>query len=138
MIRKIIFGLFIFIGLLGCEDPVKTNSDLTGNWEWVSTDGGLSFLIHESPASTGNTYKLKFTDNRILVYKNENEIFSGEYTIEKKKSIYSGELEDYIKISDEYTIQYIVLNGIIKIDNNLLSISDNLYDGIGSSYKKSE
>lgn len=138
--RITVFSILIVSGLISCEkdnNSLQTNSGLTGTWEWIRTDGGFAFHIHESPSTTGNTYLLKFTDeSKIVICENEQEIFSGDYTIEKEKSIYSGEMEDYIRVAGEYQIQNIVINGIITIEQNSLSISDNCYDGIGSSYDR--
>lgn len=140
--RKTILSVLLFTGLISCEKDTNSpqiNSGLTGTWQWIRTDGGFAFHIHESPSTTGNTYLLKFIDeNKMVIYENNTEILSGDYTIEKEKSIYSGEMEDYIVVTGEYRIQSIVINGIIMIDQNSLSISDNCYDGIGSSYKRIE
>ena len=134
--RKILFSLFIIVGLLNCEKESQISKGLIGTWEWISTDGGL-FPIRESPSTTGNTFLLKFVDDKkIVIYGNDIEFFSGNYTIEKENSIYSGELEDYIRIDGDCQIHYLVINGIIKIGDNFLTISDNCYDGFGSSYKR--
>lgn len=140
--RKVLISLWILIGLISCEkntDSSLINSGLIGTWEWIRTDGGIFFNIHESPSSTGNTYLLKiYVDHKIVIYENEIKVFSGVYKIEKKKSIYSGGMEDYLQIIGEYQIQCLVISGIVSVDNNTLSISDNCYDGVGSSYVRHE
>lgn len=140
--KKVLISLFIVIGLICCEkdnDSLRTDSGLIGTWEWLRTDGGIAFHIHESPYTTGNTYLLKFTaDSMITIYENDINIFTGNYLIEKEKSIYSGEIEDFILIAENYNIQSLVISGIIKVDNDSLTIDDNCYDGVGSSYIRVE
>jgi len=140
--RKIIIFVLIVTGLISCEkdnDSLEHNSGLTGTWEWFRTDGGYAFHIHESPSTTGNTYLLKFTaDSMIIIYENDINIFTGNYTIGKEKSIYSGEMEDYMFITENYNIHSIVISGIVEVDNDTLNIDDNCYDGIGSRYSRIE
>jgi hypothetical protein len=140
--RKTLISLFILNGLISCEkynNFLQTNSGLIGTWEWIRTDGGFAFHIHESPFTTGTTYLLKLTaESKIFINENGINIFTGNYMIEKEKSIYTGEIEDYILITENYDIQSIVISGIVKVDNDSLTIDDNCYDGIGSSYIRIE
>ena len=136
--REALISLFIVIIMIGCENESQNiNSRLTDTWKWIRTDGGFNAHIHETPISTGNSYLLKFSgNNKISILKNDTTFFTGKYEIEKKESIYSGDMENYIKISDQCHIQNIVINGIMKIDSNTLTISDNAHDGLSREYKK--
>ncbi len=140
MKKNLIHLLFIFI-LFGCTDELVSlapNSGITGKWNWSSTNGGLAAHIHETPETTGKTVQLILNED--LTYKvleNNEEVSSGKYKLTKEESIYSGELGDYIIIGDNLQISSVVLKGIIRItEGSILTISDNAYDGIGSSFIK--
>lgn len=138
--------IFIFaIGFISCSSNDQTtidNSDLIGKWNWISTDGGIAFNIHETPTSTGNTFQLSLMKNYLYsIAKNGNEISSGKYELVLKKSIYSGEMERFIIYSEteNQQLQNVTISGIIKVyETNKLDISDNNYDGIGSGFVKTE
>jgi hypothetical protein len=138
--------IFIFaIGFISCSSNDETkidNSDLIGKWNWISTDGGLAFHIHETPTSTGKTFQLSLMKNySYSIAKNGNEISTGKYELVMKKSIYSGEMQRFIIYSEteNQQLQNVAISGIIKVyEANKLDISDNNYDGIGSGFIKTE
>jgi hypothetical protein len=136
--RIILLSFFIIIVITGCEnESQKIDPTLTGRWEWIRTEGGFNAHIHETPTTTGNSYLLKFAkDNKILISRNDTTIFTGEYEIKKEESIYSGKVEDYIKNSGSHYIQNLVISGILKLNNDTLTISDNAHDGLSSNYKR--
>jgi hypothetical protein len=143
--KKIIIVFIFAIGFISCSSNEETkidNSDLIGKWNWISTDGGLAFNIHETPTSTGNTFQLSLMKNYLYsIAKNGNEVSSGKYELVMKKSIYSGEMERFIiySESENQQLQNIAISGIIKVyETNKLGISDNNYDGIGSGFVKTE
>jgi len=76
--------LFILIILsISCTyevDPIsKLESDLLGNWEWLSTVG-LGF--HEDPSTVGYTKKLNFLENKMLkIYINDTLQSTIEYLV---------------------------------------------------------
>jgi hypothetical protein len=136
--------IFIFaIGFISCSSNDETkieNSDIIGKWNWISTDGGFAFNIHEKP-TTGNTFQLSLMKNYVYsIAQNGNEVESGTYELVMKRSIYSGEMERFIICyAKNQQLQSVVINGIIKVyETNKLDISDNNYDGIGSGFIKTE
>lgn len=143
--KKIVIIFILAIGFISCTADGQTeitNSDLTGKWNWVSTDGGIAANIHKAPASTGNTLQLSLMKNYTYsITQNGTVVENGKYELVLKKSIYSGEMERFIqstKTEGEQS-QSIVTTGIIKIyETNHMSISDNNYDGIESKFVKAE
>lgn len=143
--KKIVIIFILAIGFISCTADGQTeitNSDLTGKWNWVSTDGGIAANIHKTPASTGNTLQLSLMKNyTYTVTQNGNVVENGKYELVLKKSIYSGEMERFIQCTDTDGEQSpsILTNGIIKIyETNHMSISDNNPDGVGSKFVKAE
>lgn len=148
-------SIFLFITLVGllfisCDDQSKDEiafkesqllitSDITGTWNWLSTDGGIGFHIHNTPASTGKTITLSISeDYQYEIKENDVSKSKGTYTLILKNSIYSGNPARFIEISDDnYINQHVVLNGIISIaDEQQLNIADNFHDGIASQFSK--
>ena len=143
--KKIVIIFILTIGFISCTadgQTETTNSDLTGKWNWVSTDGGIAANIHKTPASTGNTLQLSLMKNyTYTITQNGAVVTSGKYELVSKKSIYSGEMERFIQFTETEgeQSQNIVINGIIKIyETNHMSISDNNPDGVGSKFVKAE
>jgi hypothetical protein len=117
-----------------------SNSDLVGIWNWTGTSGGLIYF-EETPETEGKVIHLTLTDNyNFSITENENEISKGIYELTLKKSIYSGELERFIKLLtiDQQYVGF-VKNGVVNIhQNGKLNISDNNADGIGSEFVRIE
>ena len=138
-----VFFIFILFAMFSCSSDEITeidNSDLIGNWNWTTTDGGIGFNIHETPETIGKTIHLNLSKNYTFsITENGNEISNGTYVLIMKKSIYSGKLERFIQFPENYQYTGIVMKGIIKIyESNKLDISDNNYDGIGSGFVRIE
>jgi hypothetical protein len=143
--KKIIIIFIFAIGCISCSSNDETkidNSDLIGKWNWMGTDGGFDFNIHETPTSTKNTFQLSLMKNYLYtISKNGNEVSSGKYELVMKKSIYSGEMERFIICSEteNQELKNVVISGIIEVhETNKLGISDNNYDGIESGFVKIE
>jgi hypothetical protein len=142
--KKIILILVLIIGLSCNADGENetTNSNLIEKWNWVSTDGGIANNIHTTPVSTGKAVQLNLMKNyKYTITQNGNEVESGIYELVLEKSIYSGEMEKYIRCTPTENTPHesVVINGIIKIyETNEMTISDNYYDGIGSKFIKVE
>src|ERR1700710_2866317 len=96
--KKIITILFLAIGLICCSSERNlTNTGLYGKWNWVSTDGGIGFHIHNNPASTGNSIQLiLLKDNTFSIVKNGKEVSNGKYELTTQKSVFTGEMEKFI------------------------------------------
>ena len=142
--KSLIYLFILTLGIISCSSDDETridNSDLIGNWNWTNTDGGIGFHIHETPETTGKLIHLNLNENyEYSVTENEAEISNGNYELLMKESIYSGEMERFIKLQtiDQQYLGF-VKNGIVKIDQNEnLNISDNNVDGIGSKFVRTE
>ena len=108
------------------------------NFGEAYTSGGLIYF-EETPETTGKEIHLTLTDNyHFSITENGNEISNGTYELTLKNSIYSGEMERFIKLLtiDQQYVGF-VKNGIINVhEKERLEISDNNYDGIGSGFIK--
>lgn len=141
--QKVIFVFILTLGLLSCSSDDETtigNSDLVGQWNWFSTDGGLNNQIRENPESTGKEIELHLNaDYSYEVIENGIQVSAGTYELSLKESIYTTGQERFISYSSNYHTQYVVLSGIIKsINSDSLKISDNNMDGIESGFNKNE
>jgi len=141
--KKLVYLFVISLGIISCNSNNDTeidNSDIVGKWNWINTDGGISYNIHETPQTTGKTIYLNLMKNyEYSLTVNGIEISSGIYELIMEKSIYSGEIERSIQIPENQKATEINIKGIIKTsETNKLDILDNNYDGIGSSFIKVE
>jgi len=66
--------LFTGISLLSCqkeEISLETSDSLVGNWQWVSSNGGITGQDRQTPAGTKIEVTIQFTsDNRFIRYEN--------------------------------------------------------------------
>jgi len=141
IMKRIVFLVLtlLTLTLTSCDrNDSQTNNDIIGEWNWLGTDGGIAFHIHDSPASTekviiitlNNDYSYSVIENDILISK-------GTYDLSTKKSIHNHKMTRFIQISDTDFNSPIVMNGLITIvDNEELHISDNMHDGIGSGFER--
>lgn len=115
-----------------CTKQVQNGEALAGTWEWKSTDGGLGFHLHLTPASTGQREQLKLTGNlRYFLYINNVMKEEGSYALwdqpcihdKKKKTVirFSGALQDRM---------------VEKVDREQLVLSDEHYDGFEFMYER--
>jgi hypothetical protein len=121
--------LFLLTIIISCSDNGDTNNkNLIGTWSWVSSSGGIAGTT-ETPASTGKNRDLKFTsDGKYFYFTNGVLSSQGTYNIEIKKSnLYQTNKNAIIFSKDGYMI-------IEKIDDSNLFLSDDNFDGFGSSY----
>jgi hypothetical protein len=137
--KKLLIIPFLLFLIFSCDkNDVIDNLDynVIGEWNWIRTDGGMAFHIHETPGAIGKSMQIKLTnDYGFTLTENDNVILNCTYELSLEKSIYSGELEKFIRLSEHYQNKNIVLNGIVAvISNDTLTISDNTYDGIGSTF----
>ena len=141
IMKKLIYIFVLTLGIISCSSDNESqisNSDLVGEWNWIGTSGGLIYF-EETPETTGKEIHLTLTDNyHFSITENGNEISNGTYELTLKNSIYSGEMERFIKLLtiDQQYVGF-VKNGIINVhEKERLEISDNNYDGIGSGFIK--
>lgn len=110
------------------NDDNSVDKNLIGTWSWVSSSGGIAGTT-ETPVSTGKNIDLKFTsDGKYFYYTNGIISSEGTYNLEIKKSLLSQTNKNAIIFSNDGSMI------IEKIDNSNLLLSDDNYDGFGSSY----
>jgi hypothetical protein len=134
-------GIFFYAFILiSCEKENNALNDeefnvdpFMGTWEWVRSDGGLAFHIHNTPASTGKTVTYTFTyDMKYILYENGFVVSTGTFTKKKKKCIHSAEEKWFIDLSSPSDRDFMIEKQL----GNDLETSDEAADGIGSSFKK--
>lgn len=114
------------------KDISHSNSVLVGTWLWSGTYGGIVFTS-ETPASTGYTKKIVFTNNLTYrMYTNDVITSHGTYSISSHHCIHSGGPKPLIHFSDVTQLDQMIES----ISAANLSLSDDSYDGYGSTYAK--
>ncbi len=103
-------GLFLLIfsfTVQGCEKDEKLDSKILGKWQLLYSTGGI---VGTSYPKEGHIYTLEFTDEGILIEKDNNVItYETEYSISVDKLTYSrGALLKYT----------------VDISNDMLELSD--------------
>lgn len=109
-----------------------TDSTLRGSWQWLRTDGGFGFHIHDTPESTGNTVILHLAaDNTYAIQVNGVTSSQGTYTVEQKQCIHDQTMKRFIRFSDVEMSPLMVES----LTDTRLSVSDEAFDGISSEYQ---
>lgn len=128
--KKIITLILIGILAFSCSnDDDSTNTQLTGNWNWVESSGGISYHT-ETPESTGKTVNLKITDNAIERYVNGILDYKSNYTIE---SINDNGQQFQVITFDNQIIPLL----IIDLTKNTLKFREyNVSDGFDITYTR--
>jgi predicted protein tyrosine phosphatase len=120
----------------GCSkqaDKATNKEGLVGTWQWVRTDGGFAFHIHETPITTGKNIDLKITsDKKYYIYTNGSLTSEGTYLPETRKCIHDFKDKTVINFSSPSDYDFMVE----KVNKENLYLSDETYDGIGSGYKR--
>lgn len=112
--------------------PATGENNLTGGWQWVRSDGGFGYHIHDTPASTGKNIELRFSDaDGYAFYTNGALTSQGTYKLEKKQCIHDKAVKTLINFSGADTDLMIE-----KMDGGTMELSDEHYDGIGSVYQR--
>ncbi len=133
--------MILIISVISCrssdDETTISNVDLVGTWNWISTDGGINGQINDTPQSTGKTIHLVLTKGfKFSITENGKETSNGTYKLNMEKSIYSGNSERFIVLSNNSGF---IMKGIINVYNtNELIIADNNFDGVSSTYHLSE
>jgi len=136
--KTILFHLAIVIMVAGfapaCSKPANKGTKengLAGTWQWIRTDGGIAFHIHDTPLSTGKNVDLKITaDGKYFLYTNGSLSSEGTYLMETRKCIHDNADKPLIRFSSfaDFMVE--------KLDQDTLELSDEAYDGVGSLYKR--
>ena len=126
--------ILVTVSIIGCSKQVEKSTveaSLVGTWQWVRTDGGLAFHIHETPVTTGKNLDLKITsDGKYSKYTNGALTSNGTYTLEMRQCIHDHTEKTFVNLSSDS--DFMVEN----IDNDHLEVSDEAHDGVGSQYKR--
>ena len=116
----------------GCTKQIETTHALSGTWEWKSTDGGLGFHLHQTPATTGTTQQLELKSNLQYVrYTNNAVTEEGTYSFTEQACIHDGQKKNIIHFSGSpqtYMVE--------KIAQQQLVLSDEHYDGVEILYER--
>ncbi len=106
-------------------------ASIVGTWQWLRTDGGFAFHIHDTPASTGKNIDLKIMPNgKYAVYTNGALTSQGTYTLEHRQCIHDHSQKTFIQFSADTGLM------VESLDNDHLEVSDEAHDGVGSSYQR--
>lgn len=130
--KRIIIAIFAFLAIFSCRNDDSLDIEpLVGDWNWVSTIGGINGQIYDTPASTGNTIKLNFTsDSKYTITTNGSVTEQGTFSLYKDVSNL-----DHI----ERTYIYFSSNNYLMIRNNAennLYLSQDANDGVEYHYQK--
>lgn len=137
MNNKVIYFLVTLLVtgyITSCSKQVEkptVQENLVGTWQWVRTDGGFAFHIHETPITTGKNIDLKIAaDGKYSIYTNGALTSGGTYSLETRQCIHDLTDKTFINFSSDS--DFMVEN----IENDYLEVSDEAHDGIGSGYKR--
>lgn len=116
------------------KDEIKVRT-LTGKWNWIRTDGGLAYHIHDTPASTGKNMTLEFKqdDSTYYMHTNGKVTTTGTYRLLAQKCIHDLAIKKVIHFSSGMPDMMIENMSI-----NELSLSDDNPDGVTSQYTKKQ
>lgn len=138
LLRKCCFFV-IFYSLLSSCSREPTPQLLIGDWLWVGSSGGIAGATYKPKPSERIILNMS-GDGKFTVRQNDTLVHNGTFQLTKAKSIYSGKEEVALKTSEVKTsyqrvLRYVVVvDGVITPSNTELFISDNSYDGFGSSF----
>lgn len=131
----VIFIITSFISV-SCQTDNKiliNDTGIAGEWEWIRTDGGIAYHIHETPASTNENIEWILTDKRrYSIHINGTLTSEGTYSLEKRKCIHSHKDKLWIDFSSPSDMDMMIEN----VDAETLELSDEMYDGIGSQFRR--
>ncbi len=134
--KKFIILSFVIILFVSCKkessitESTGEDVQLFGKWEWTESCGGFAGGYYY-PEEGKKIVHLFSPDGMYYSFRNDTITNQSKYSLTKQKSIYSGELLDFIvfesKADDEV---------IIKLSADSLILGDNYFDGYTSLYKR--
>lgn len=131
--KKSLFAIaFSSLALISCRngDEKETLKQLEGNWNWVSTSGGINGTV-TTPASTGKTVVLSLrSDKSYEVKENDAVISTGTYTT-----------SDFVSNLDHQTHVYVDFSNdpdrlVQSVSDTKLFMRDDNTDGFTDEYDK--
>ncbi len=132
--KHLVLALVFIAGMSACKtSQLDANIGfdkkmLSGRWEWQSSTGGFAGNTI-TPEKEGYTQSLRFSDNKVALYKNDSLKWETGYSITRGSSIYSQEKANLIKYDNGYLPKV-----ILKVSQDSLVLADNVYDGYSSLY----
>jgi len=132
--RTILLGGLFLSQLSSCSKSDNTEPvdvQLTGNWEWTRTDGGIANNIHDTPASTGQHLTLTINpDNTYKIVVNDTLKSEGRFSIETRQCIHDHEAKQYLQFEHDAGRM------VESLDSSVLRLSDEAYDGVEYEYHR--
>ncbi len=134
-LKYIIFVVFVLshisCGSSGNGTKKQSVDKFSGTWNWVRTTGGFAGGI-TTPDSAGKNMQLVFPGDGMVQHIGDmNIIFSGTYQLATDKTIFSSGSIPVIIIG-KMTYSYLFPA------ENILILSENVYDGFTHEYIKAE
>ena len=98
---KKLFLLLVLVWAISCErqDENSTKESLIGNWEWISSTGGIDGRT-ETPVSTGKQVKIVITKDSVKVYENSVLKQKNSYKISREKSVLDNIIKEILDKTD--------------------------------------
>ena len=139
--KKAFFLLIITLVSFSCKssEPTIVDPELFGTWTWLSTDGGIGNHIHDTPENSELKFQLKLRkDMRYNLFVNTKKTESGRFEITHQKSLLQNKEATFITVDENPNdTGNIVLSGLLNLEQpDTLIISQDVYDGVGSTFKK--
>ena len=111
----------------GCQKETL-DSELFGNWEWVSRTGGIAG-VHQTPQTLGYTYTVVYTKDGIYEQYDQNNqlVVTYPYKIIKAVSMLDGKEHDMIQLNN-------AMNSSFEIRNDSLFLVQDVVDGFNEVF----
>ncbi len=132
LIKPLIVLFIALFSVISCrgEDDTEDVTPLVGNWEWVSSTGGVGNTT-ETPASSGKTIIMKLdSDKKYTITTNGTVTNEGTFSLYKNVS----NLEHYERVYIDFSNAPDKM--IVNNEEKTLILSDDVNDGYTYTYKK--
>lgn len=129
---RVLYVVFVLLLTASCNNDEVEVRTLYSKWEWIRTDGGFAYHIHDTPRNTGKNIQLEFKqDHTFAEYTNRKITASGFFTLDTQQCIHNRALKQVIRFSGGLPDMMIET-----MEVNSLLLSDDANDGIDSQYKR--
>ena len=126
--------LYVYLIVYSCSPSANSNNipdQLIGKWIMVVESGGIAGDINDINTKTDRIILEINEKESVSYFYNDSLVSSSKFHIEKRKSIYSAELMDFIVYENNKEPEVIT-----HLSKDTLSIADNHYDGFSRVYIK--